>query len=331
VEARWTAVIDGNRRRASTLALAVLLAVVVVVPTEVRVGPAADSAGSAGLAVQLTPYQLGFLSHIKHIVFVVMENHAYDNLFGTYCQVKTTICPLIPNGIPPGTCVPKNPLNPTGPCVRPWNFTTANWTVPDMLHFWAQAHEAWNNGSMNGFYRAEHSGCAPCGIGLNPFGHYNGSSVPIYWDLAQEYTLNDNFYSSLLDYSLPNHWHIVAGQAPAVILQNITYPNPNSTVNVSHYIQLDHTYLNQSNRTKSIEDLLINSTVPWKYYDFKLGSYAHAIQIAANANHTRIVGVGGAYKLWNPQAAKAESYNASFTSHFVDNTQFYGRSPRSRG
>jgi phospholipase C len=261
------------------------------------------------------PNQLGFLSHINHIVYVILENHAYDNYLGTYCLVKSTLCPTVAAGLPAGTCVPYNASVIGGPCIRPWNYTAQNWTLKTPLsHSWNVSHMAWNNGSMNGFYAAEKSG-------LDPFGHYNGTTAPIYWDLAQEYAMSDNFYSSILSYSLPNHWHMVAGQSPQVVVINGTLGSPTNSANGT--IRNDRTYLNQSNHTRSIEDLLVNSTVSWTYYDYALGKYANAVKIFLNPARNRILSTGGAYNPWNPQAAKAESYNTSFVQHFAVNSQFY--------
>lgn len=271
---------------------------------------------SSAAARTINSNQLGFLDHIDHIVYVVLENHAYDNYFGTYCQVKSSLCPNAAIGIPSGTCVPYNPAVSGGPCITPFNFTGKNWSLKTLLpHSWSSSHAAWNNGSMNDFYLAE-------GSGLDPFGHYNGTTAPIYWDLAQEYALSDNFFSSVLSYSLPNHWHIVAGQAPQVIIINGTLGSPTVPGNIT--LGHDKTYLGQANQTKSIEDLLLSTNVSWKYYDYTLGTYAQAISITYNASQNRILATGQAYNPWNPQAAKAESYNSSFVQHFAVNTQFYG-------
>jgi len=284
-------------------------------------GPAAyfhESGATSGRPVPatLTANQLGFIQHVSHIVYVVMENHAYDNYFGTYCQVKSKLCPNTANGIPNGTCVPKNDSVVNGPCISPWNFTSKNWSLSSTLtHSYLTSEASWNNGSMNGFYQAEASG-------LDPFGHYNGSTAPLYWDLAQEYALSDNFFSSILSYSLPNHWHIVAGQAPSSIIINGTLGSP--TVPANKTVHTDKIYLGQANQTRSIEDLLLHSHVSWRYYDYSLGSYAKAIQIHLNANQTHVLSAGLAYNPLNPQAAKAESYNSSFVQHFTVNTQFFG-------
>jgi phospholipase C len=114
-----------------------------------------------------------FNQHIKHIVVVVLENHAFDNYFGTYCRTVGPYCPAAVDGVPWGTCVPFNPAN------------------------------RWNNGLMNGFYPAERSG-------LTPMGHYGARTIPLYWDLAEQYGLADHFFSTAQSYSLPNHWDLLA-------------------------------------------------------------------------------------------------------------------------
>ncbi|HYA57250.1 MAG TPA: alkaline phosphatase family protein [Thermoplasmata archaeon] len=267
----------------------------------------------------LTPIEQEFMDHIDHIIFVVMENHAYDSYFGTYCQVKSKACPSVANGIPSGTCVPEFPNEKGKPCIRPWNFTAQNWSlggVP-MLHNYNSSIKAWNNGLMNGFYHAENSQNIP-------FGHYNGTTAPTYWDIAEEYTLEDNFFSSIFSYSLPNHWHIVAGQAPAIIIQNFTAEPSGSPWPPDVFIPHEHTYLNESNKTTAVEDLLVRTNVSWNYYDQPLAkNYQRAIEVTLIDNGTKVASDGSAYNYFDPLAAKAESYTKAFVSHFVSNTQFY--------
>jgi len=290
--------------------LAVVIGVMIAVPIDLYVAPATSTSVPA-----LDPNELGFLRNIDHIVFVVLENHAYDNYFGKYCVSVSNLCPESANGIPPGTCVPYNPLYPLDGCIRPWAYTPQNWSLHSELpHTYNISVAAWNNGSMNGFYLAEASG-------LDPFGYYDASTAPIYWDLAEEYSLSDNFFSSILSYSLPNHWHIVAGQTPQVVIDNGTHGC--STCPGRAVVYHDHVYLNEANHTESVEDLLLHSDVSWKYYDYALGTYADAIDIQLNETTNRIISTGTAFNIWNPQAAKAESYNASFVEHFAPNTQFY--------
>ncbi len=258
-----------------------------------------------------------FEQHIKHIVVVMLENHAFDNYFGTYCGAVGPYCPSTVDGIPAGTCVPYNPANVSLGCITPYNDTKANWSISQpMLHGYAPSHQAWNNGSMNGFYLAEHSG-------TTPFGHFNGSTIPLYWDLAEQYGLGDHFFSTAQAYSLPNHWDLVAGQAPAEILKNAlgnsTPGAPPATVR--------SLYLAQANNTSSVEDLLKNTTTSWDYYDYALGNWT------VQSNVTTKVGGApsdNAFDYWNPQAAKQESYAPSVRGHFVPGTSFFGAASSGR-
>jgi phospholipase C len=267
---------------------------------------------------QLTPVQQGFMDHVDHIIYVVMENHAFDNLFGTYCQKVSKLCPNAVDGIPPGTCVPLYPTNVSSPCEKPFNFTAANWTVGGLMpHDEKATTTSWNNGAMNGFYLAEHSG-------LNPFGHYNGSTVPIYWDLAEEYGLDDMFFASNLSYSLPNHWHIIGGQAPAQ--ENVTQPNVTryDAKGVTPLVNDDHQYLNESNATESIEQLLLaHPSVSWEYYDDGIQPYQKAINLNISTNGTEVTPTGTAFSYWNPLEAKAQSYAAGVDNHFQQQSAYF--------
>ncbi|HTT25809.1 MAG TPA: alkaline phosphatase family protein [Thermoplasmata archaeon] len=247
-----------------------------------------------------TPSKIAeFRSHIQHIIFLLQENHAYDSLFGEYCLATGKYCRSVGDGIPSGTCVPLFPARPTLGCVAPFNFTPAQLTPKDMAHDWNSTHRAWNNGSMNGFYVAE-------GRNNNTFGHYNGTTAPVYWDLAEEYGLADDFFSPAASYSLPNHWYAVSGDAPnaSYLIKTLVAPTG----------QL-HSYLNQSNATPALEDELLNSSVSWDYFDYALPSYATAI---------RAVPPGDAYDYWNPLAARQQSYTTADVSHFQNRSVLFG-------
>ncbi len=146
---------------------------------------------------------------------------------------------------------------------------------------------------MDGFYGAE-------GTNLT-FGHYNQSTIPIYWDMAEEYASSDNFWAANLSYSLPNHWYLLAGQTPPISYDSYIKTVADRT-----------TYRNQSNATTSIQDELNRTNVSWDYYDYPL--------LPENQSFATI-GFGTAYDYWNPLAGRAESYSAPFDSHFVDRSQ----------
>ena len=241
-----------------------------------------------------------FTAAIHHIVFLMQENHAFDNFFGNYCQSISKYCSYTATGLPPKTCVPKNPANLSQGCVVPYNFTRSQFVIPDMPHDWYSTHGAWDKGKMDGFYAAE-------GSRNEAFGLYNGTTIPVYWDLAEQYGLADNFFSPAASYSLPNHWFDVAGAAP-----NISYL-VKTQVNGTPVSQL-HQYLNQSNATPTLTDELNHSRVTWNYYDFPLNNYTWS---------TQPIPQSPAYGYWNPLAAREQSYKFKQRPHFVPRNNFY--------
>ncbi len=153
---------------------------------------------------------------IKHIVFIIQENHSFDNLFGTF--------PNLPKGagLNLATCMPENPPS-TKPCEKPFNADSQP-TVQqtDQCHTAVCANAAYNKGLMNGFYKVDKT---------NTMAYYDGSGIPYYWDYAQYYTLNYNFFASAMSYSEPNHLYAVAANSPKlevdqqkIIPYNLTFP-----------------------------------------------------------------------------------------------------------
>lgn len=252
----------------------------------------------AGAKAPLDPW-----GQVQHVIIVLMENHAYDNYFGTYCPAVSKVCTTATLGIPPGTCVPYNASDPALGCIKPYNLTAKALSEPDMPHYAGASLIAWDHGRMDGFYQAE-------GDSTEPFGTYNGTLIPTYWDIAEEFGLADNAFSSTLSYSLPNHWYMIAASEPAILRTLMGDLGGTS-------IKAHHTYLNEANNTTTVEqELDAKKSVSWTYYDYNLQTYQAAIN---DFNDT--VGVAGAYNNWNPLAAKAQSY--SQTQHFAPTAQFF--------
>ncbi len=119
---------------------------------------------------------------IQHIVIIVRENHTFDNYFGTFPGA---------NGLQnaPWSTIPHHIEGP----------------IKDLCHSWGCAHLAYNNGKNDGFFQAGGSG--------QTFGYYDQRDIPYYWSLAKQYTLFDNYFSSIMGPSLPNYVYLVAGQS----------------------------------------------------------------------------------------------------------------------
>jgi acid phosphatase len=271
---------------------------------------------------------------INHIVVIMQENRSFDNYFGTY---------PVASGIPRGTCMPLSPDHPNVGCVKP--FLSTNVISGDLPHGYQSSVIAHDNGKMDGFMVAENED-------RKTMSYYDNKTIPYYWDLARHYVLADNFYSSVLSYSLPNHWFALAGQAPATSMfyfmhrpphnnilnqaenasiiaggggnQNATMgnttvaanfgvnPNPTST-NLRD--EVARVYLEESNLTKTVADLFMNNThnITWKYYD-------HLVRAG---NYKAAVSSGRAFEFWNPFSAKGSTYTPAYSSHFANRAQIF--------
>jgi phospholipase C len=103
----------------------------------------------AGLlaAAALTPvagYSQSAGIPIEHFIFIVQENHSFDNYFGTYPGA---------NGIPPGTLLADYP---GGPLLHA-PFRLNRTKIPhDLPHGWLSYRVAWDNGAMDGYLWAEY-------------------------------------------------------------------------------------------------------------------------------------------------------------------------------
>jgi phospholipase C len=156
--------------------------------------------------------------------------------------------------------------------------------------------------------------------------YYDNKTIPYYWDLAKQYVLADNFYSSVLRYSLPNHWYAVAGQAPATsvfyafsrgVAPTMAGGNPSHTAppNAISRDETESVYLEESNMAKTVADLFMNNTqnINWKYYD-------HLVQVGG---YKAAVNSGLAFEFWNPFSAKGNTYTPQYSGHFVARTQIF--------
>lgn len=289
---------EARRRRRRVLV--VLIVVVAVVASSLSYAASVGWLGSRG-ARSPTPSSPSGLAKIDHIFVLVQENRPFDQYFGTYCPTTGAFCSNTSIGIPPGVCEPYTLSNLSAGCVAPYPLPPGLTEMEDIGHSWTNAHDAYDNGTMDGFVSTQ---------GGNPLamGYYTNATLAAYWDWAEEYALGDNFFSSALSYSLPNHWHIVAGAAP-----NVSYTVSQFTNATGALTSNGSEYLDESNDTPTLPDLLMNTSVGWKYYDSPLaaGGYNAAIRS------------GSAFAFWDPLAAKSVSYSQSYASHFVTHDQIF--------
>jgi phospholipase C len=135
---------------------------------------------------------------IQHFIFLMQENHTFDNYFGTYPGV---------DGIPAGTCIPVDPSDPqNADCVRPFHINNRESTNLD--HSRSTFNLQYAMGQMDGFIYALNQRNQN---GVIAMGYYDGRDLPYYWNIADEYVLFDHFFSSAHSGSSTNHMYSVAG------------------------------------------------------------------------------------------------------------------------
>lgn len=154
---------------------------------------------------------------IDTLVVVMQEDRTFDNYFGTYSKVNPAI-----NGWPDGFRMPRDPDDPTAGYVEPYKLTETR-TV-SLPHSEKAMRAAVNDGKMDGFVEgAERFGAEDGGLTL---GYYDSDDIPFYWQLADEFVLADNWFSSVLGPSFPNHLYLFAATRYAKTLLDPTTGEP---------------------------------------------------------------------------------------------------------
>jgi phospholipase C len=132
---------------------------------------------------------------IKHVVFIIKENHSFDNLFARFPGADgTTNAREGKRSVPIGV--------------------TPDHLSFDIDHGGNSARKAVDKGRMDNFYRLG---------GAIQFGHdyadsaYLPSEIPNYWAYAKHFALADHFFSSVMGPSFPNHLVMIAGASGRVV------------------------------------------------------------------------------------------------------------------
>ena len=140
---------------------------------------------------------------IKHFIMLMQENHSFDNYFGTYPGA---------NGIPEGVCMPIDPFESSSTdCIAPFHIGDTDVTLEDPDHSSRTSNLQFNDGLMNGFVYALNIRNQD---GRLSMGYYDDRDIPYYWNIADQYVLFDNFFSSVQGGSNENHMYWVAASDP---------------------------------------------------------------------------------------------------------------------
>lgn len=169
------------------------------------------------------------INKVNHVVVIYMENHSFDNLYGSFAganglqnatasnttQVDATGTPYTYLPAIPGT--PTFPTNLSNTYFNIDQYVTNDVITQDVLHRYYQEQMQIDGGKMDK-YAAYNSNSAGLAMGF-----YTTNLIPLY-TMAQQYTLCDNFYHSAFGGSFLNHQWLIAAASP-------TFPNaPKSIV-----------------------------------------------------------------------------------------------------
>ena len=183
----------------------------------------------------------------QHIIFLMQENHSFDNYFGTYPTANGSyITPITSqlqgvNGIPNWICLPYG-----SSCLSP---TLSNSAIaPNPGEGQLTYEQDINNGAMNGF---------PTNSGPQSMTYFDYHYIPAYWDYAEEYGIGDNYFASVLSSTLPNRLMALMGDSQ---FASTDLSDP------GFFSDLDNQLSNSFSNTLFYQ--LSANGISWGYYDF---------------------------------------------------------------
>jgi phospholipase C len=148
------------------------------------------------------------LGAVQHVVFLMQENRSFDHYFGTLGGVTgygdTNNQSAFTQAWPGGS----------QPDLLPFHMNTKNEDAEctyDLDHGWPAEHYCWDGGAMDDFVSIHTSGSYEGAYGVNTMGYYKKGDIPFYYDLAEKFTICDNYFCSVLGPTHPNRLMQISG------------------------------------------------------------------------------------------------------------------------
>jgi phospholipase C len=174
---------------------------------------------------------------IQHVIFLMQENHTFDNYFSAFPGVDQPPSDCQANWIPTPVTSPKPTKTPSdsptptsrakaspSPSPSPTPVPTASACYPrfhltshrtvDLNHSADAALRAYDGGKMDGFSAAQAVYNLPTNLST---GYYDGTDLPLYYNLASDYVLAQRFFSSAWGSSEINHMYSVAARGGGTV------------------------------------------------------------------------------------------------------------------
>jgi len=187
------------------------------------------------------------LNVIQHTVFILNENHTFDNYFGAFPGADGATSGLLSNG----QWIPLSTMS-------------YAYQGTDLCNGWDCALLAMDQGKMDKFDLI--SG------GWDGYVQATEQDIPNYWAYARRFTLADHYFTSVHGPSLPNHLFAIAAQSGGAI-DNGTSSGPGLPCddNSSGRVTVIDENGNRSQQSSCLDfptlpDNLTKAGVSWKYY-----------------------------------------------------------------
>jgi phospholipase C len=186
-------------------------------------------------------------------VILIRENRSFDNMFGLFPGADGTTTGRLADG----QLVALH--------------TAVDHTLLDIAHSGSATQTAINNGRMDGFSLLP--GAIQDGHNMS-LTEFHQSQIPNYWRYAQQFTLDDHFFSTIAGASLPNHLVTIAGTSMNTD-NNPILNAPNSWgCDSGKYTLVDavnpltgrHYFTKPCFNNKTLVDELQAAHITWKYY-----------------------------------------------------------------
>ncbi len=188
------------------------------------------------------------LTSIRHTVFIINENHTFDNYFGTFPGADGTTTGLLSTG----QWMPLSPM--------PDSYQGAM-----LCNGWDCSLQAIDTGNMDKFDVIS-SGT------WSAYTQATQQQIPNYWAYARRFTLADRYFTSVHGPSLPNHLFAIAAQSGGAI-DNGGNPGPGTDCAGASWgtVTVIDEYGNRSQQApcfyfKTLPGALEEAGITWRYY-----------------------------------------------------------------
>ncbi|HEY1326644.1 MAG TPA: alkaline phosphatase family protein [Casimicrobiaceae bacterium] len=178
-----------------------------------------QGAAALGAAAALpTPAQAApaRLTDIDHVIVLMKENRSFDHYFGTLAGVRgfDDASPLrLRSGRP--VFMQPDREHPDG-YVLPFHLDTQRTSAQrlhDLNHSWGGLHGCFDYAAMDGFVRVHRS--IDGDAGPLTMGYLTRADLPLYYALADAFTICDGYHCSMLSSTRPNRLFLMTGSIDA--------------------------------------------------------------------------------------------------------------------